>query len=253
MVKRKTVLAIGGHPDDMEQFAGGTLMLLKNAGCRVVIAVLTQGECGSKTATAEKIVAIRLKESQRAAAIIGAEYINLGIRDGSIEYDLDTATKVVKLLREVQPDVVMTHPISDYMTDHFHTGQLVLWAIPEACHKNFPADTKAPSLSKQPHTYHTDPQGLTGSDGQIARVNTIVDISGVVEKKLQAFAAHKSQMGFLPDKKKRNSVDKTRRWTIIRGEQVRIDNGEGFYQVLHAEYPKSNILKDILGNKVYTL
>ena len=248
---KETVLAIGAHPDDMEQFAGGTLILLKQAGFELTIAALTSGECGSKTLSPDEIVAKRLEEAKRGAKILGASYINLGIRDGSVEYNLENATKLVKLIREIDPQIIITHPTEDYMTDHWHTGRLVLWAVPEAAHPNFPADTKAPAIKMQPYTYHTDPQGLTDPDGQIARVNTIVDISEVVEQKLEAFSAHESQMGFLSSAM--NAVEKTRRWAVTRGEQVRVAYGEGFYQQLHAEYPRKNILVELLPGKAYTL
>lgn len=249
----KGILAIGGHPDDMNQFVGGTLFLLSQKGYNITIADLTRGECGSTTASAEEIVAIRKKEAEKAAKMIGAKYLNLGLRDGSIEYNLENVKKLVKLIREVRPDVIFTHPTDDYMTDHSHTGRLVLWAIPESRHKNFEADTDAPALEHQPHVYHTDPQGLTFSDGQIARVNTIVDISNVIEKKLAAFSAHESQMDFLSHKDEPDAAEKTRRWAVIRGEQVRIPYGEGFSQQLHAEYPRKNILLEMLPGKVYTL
>ncbi|MDO8658246.1 MAG: PIG-L family deacetylase [Candidatus Levybacteria bacterium] len=250
----KEVLAIGGHPDDMEQFAGGTLILLKKAGYGITIAALTDGACGSKTVSHDEIVNIRLKEAEKAAKMLGANYINLGIRDGSVEYTLENVRKLVKLIREVNPEIIITHPAKDdYMTDHWHTGALVLWAVPEAGHPNFDALTNAPAIESMPYVYHTDPQGLTNSDGQIVRVNTIVDTSEVIEEKLAAFATHESQVGFLSHKKKRNAVDKTRRWAVTRGEQVRVDYGEGFNQQLNAEYPRNNILFEMLPRKVFTL
>jgi len=253
----KKVLAIGGHPDDMEQFAGGTMILLKKEGYGVTIVALTDGACGSHTQTAEEITSIRLKEAQDAAGKIGAKYLNLGIRDGSIEYNLENTRKIVKLIREINPDIIITHPTEDYMTDHSHTGRLVLWAVPEASHKNFEAETNVSPIERLPYVYHTDPQGLTLSDGQIVRVSTIVDISEVIEQKLEAFATHKSQMGFLFQSETQRgepaAARKTRRWAITRGEQARIEYGEGFSQQLHAEYPRKNILVEMLPGKVYTL
>ncbi|MEX0616407.1 MAG: PIG-L family deacetylase [Candidatus Woykebacteria bacterium] len=249
---KKKVLAVGAHPDDMEQFAGGTLALLTKEGHEVLIAAMTAGECGSRELLDSEVVEVRRKESEEGAKIIGAKFTNLGIRDGSLSYDLETSKKMVKLIREFAPDIIITHPVIDYMADHAHTGRLVLWAVPEATHKNFPADTKASSLTTMSHIYHTDPQGLIGPDGQIVRVNTIVDISETIEQKLKAFAAHNSQMGFL-EKGKINAVEKTRRWAIARGQQVRVEYGEGFYQELLEEYPRKNILVELLIDKVFTL
>lgn len=253
---KKRILAIGAHYDDMEQFCGGTLILLKKKGYEVLITVLTSGECGSKKLPAKEIVSVREKEAKIGARMIGANLLCLGIRDGCVPYDLPTAKKLIKLIREYQPEIIITHPTVDYMTDHAHTGQLVLWAVPEATHPNFPVNTKAPSLDVQPYVYHTDPQGLIGPDGQITRVNTIVDISGVIEQKLKAFGSHKSQIGFLVVDSsgiKIDSVEKTRRWAITRGQQVRVEYGEGFNQQLLEQYPRKNILIELLGDTVFTL
>jgi LmbE family N-acetylglucosaminyl deacetylase len=249
------ILAIGGHPDDVEQFAGGTLALLQEKGHEITIAAATRGECGSTTLSSEEIAKIRLEESEKAAKILGARFINVGLADGSVEYNLENTRKFVSLLREVQPDIIFTHPAKDdYMTDHWHTGALVMWAVPEAHHCNFKTQNDLPNLEGPVYVYQWDPQGLTTSDGQIAHVNTIVDISTVMEKKFKAFTAHASQIDFMPKSKDGlDTVGVTRRWSVIRGEQAGFVHGEGFMQVRHANYPKENILSQLLPDKVYTL
>lgn len=253
MTEEKRVLAIGAHPDDIEQFCGGTLHMLRKVGYELLIAPLTAGECGSRTVSSEEIKRIRASEIVAGAALLGAKGVCLNLRDGCVVYDLVTVVKLVKLIREYKPAIIFTHPTEDYMTDHTTTGQLVLWAVPEAAHPNFAAETHAPALRKYPFVYQCDPQGLTGLDGQITPVRTIVDIGEVIEQKLAAFQAHKSQMDYLEGSKTISNVEKTRRWAITRGEQVRVEYGEGFNQVLLAEYPRKNILAEILGDKVFTL
>ncbi len=200
----------------------------------------------------EEIVAIRKKEAEKGAEIIGASYRNLGVRDGCVSVDLETTRKVVALIRDVDPEIIITHPAVDYMTDHAHTGQLVLWAAPEAAHPNFAAPTKASVTKQRAYLYHTDPQGLIGPDGQIVRVNTVVNISDVIDQKMKAFGAHESQLDFL-EKGDSPSVEKTRRWAIARGQQVRVGFGEGFCQQLLEEYPRKNILAKVLGDNAFTL
>ena len=250
-MSKESILAIGAHPDDMEQFAGGTLLHLVKQGHEVTVAPLTDGACGTKDLSVEEIIKIRAQEQKKAAQLLGVKYINLGIRDGCISYDLETTRKVVALIRKINPSIIITHPTVDYMADHAHTGQLVVWAVPEAGHKNFEVPTKKAAITHQPFVYHTDPQGLVYPDGQIAPVNTIVDITETIDQKLKAFGAHASQMDFLPNKM--NAIDKTRRWAVIRGEQVGVAYGEGFCQNLLAQYPRKNILVELLPGKVYTL
>ena len=250
-MNKQTILAIGAHPDDMEQFAGGTLRLLAKLGHKVTIAPLTDGACGTDDLSAEEIIKVRAQEQKKAAEILGVKVINLGIRDGCIEDNLATARKVAALIRDVNPQIIITHPTEDYMSDHYETGRLVIRALPEAGHKNFEAPTKSPNIKHHPYVYQTDPQGLTFADGQFSKVNTIVDITDMIEEKLKAFAAHESQADFMPNVM--NAVDKTRRWAVIRGEQVLVEYGEGFNQVLLAQYPRKNILTELIGSKVYTL
>lgn len=251
----KKVLAIFAHPDDAEQFCGGTLILLKQKGYQILITALTAGECGSNKLKPSEIVIIRQKEAKLGASIIGADYQCMNIADGTVSYDLTTTKRIVKLIREYKPEIIFTHPIIDYMTDHSHLGKLLLWAIPETTHKNFQIDIKAKPLSKQPYLYHADPQGLIDASGQIVKVNRIVDINSVIEQKLKALSAHKSQMDFLTVKNASqiNVIEKTRRWAITRGQQVRIKYGEGFSQQLLEQYPRNNILVQILKEKVFTL
>jgi LmbE family N-acetylglucosaminyl deacetylase len=252
----KKILAIGGHPDDVEQFMGGTLLLLTKAGHEITVAAMTDGACGSHEVSAEEIVKTRHEESENAAKLLGVKkFINLGIRDGSIEYNLENVKKVVALIRDVNPDIILTHPgKDDYMTDHWHTGALVLWAVPEATHENFDSPTNSPAIKDYPAVYHCDPQGLTDAEGQVPHVNTIVDISSSIDEKMKAFAAHASQMNFMDSQQgKKDAIYKTKRWDIIRGEQINVEFGEGFNQQLNAEYPKQNLLKELLAEKVFTL
>lgn len=254
-MKNKKVLAIGAHPDDIEQFCGGTLLLLKQKGFQIKILVLTDGACGSQTLSDQEIKQIRKKEMEEGARLLGAEVECLGIRDGCVAYDLETVKRIVKVMREFAPSIIFTHPITDYMADHAHTGQLVLWAAPESTHHNFMVDSTASPVPAYPAVFHTDPQGLIGTDGQIVRASTIVDITEVIDAKMKAFAAHESQMDFMKERGKNDldSVEMTRRWNATRGQQVRVMYAEGFTQQLLEHYPRQNILKEVLGEKVITL
>jgi len=75
------LLAIGPHPDDVELTSGGTLIKMADAGYKVGILDLTQGETGTR-GTPE----IRLREAARAAKILGVKVRrNLGLPDARLE------------------------------------------------------------------------------------------------------------------------------------------------------------------------
>ena len=69
-----TVFAIAAHPDDIEFMMGGTLLLLKAAGCRLHYLTVSSGNCGSSVYSAARTRAIRRAESQEAARLLGAEW-----------------------------------------------------------------------------------------------------------------------------------------------------------------------------------
>jgi len=67
------VLAIHAHPDDIEFQCAGTLRRLRKLGCRISVATMTPGDCGSAEYDAQAIAAIRRDEARRAAVILEAE------------------------------------------------------------------------------------------------------------------------------------------------------------------------------------
>ncbi|MBQ7224838.1 MAG: PIG-L family deacetylase [Clostridia bacterium] len=69
------ILAIGAHPDDIENSCGGTLAKYAKLGHKVFTATATNGNVGSSTLSMEEIARVRKEEARRAAAHIGAEYI----------------------------------------------------------------------------------------------------------------------------------------------------------------------------------
>ena len=52
----KVVMAIGPHPDDIEFYAGGTLVKLVGEGCQPIIVVATDGSKGSYEHSSEELV-----------------------------------------------------------------------------------------------------------------------------------------------------------------------------------------------------
>lgn len=254
MAANKEVLAIGCHPDDIEEFVGGTLLLFKKAGYTVTLAVMTRGESGSKVVSAEEIARIRDLESRKAAAMMGVNYINLGFCDERVFVDDESTKKLVKVIRERNPQVILTHPTTDYMKDHENTAGLVLSAAPAAKHANYETDTQAGYIGLLPHLYHWDMQDLKTPEGQYAPMTTLVDISEVIEEKLDILGQHESQAGSQAHRQKGSMLHKARLWARIRGYQIGVEYAEGFNQQLMAGFPVSNSLANALGlEKVYSL
>jgi LmbE family N-acetylglucosaminyl deacetylase len=68
----KTAIAIGAHPDDIEFYMAGTLLLLKRAGYEIHYFNVANGCCGSQQHGPGQLSRIRLAEAKRAAKVLGA-------------------------------------------------------------------------------------------------------------------------------------------------------------------------------------
>ena len=114
------VLAIGAHPDDVELACGGTIIKLVKQGRKVGLADLTDGELGTR-GTRE----IRAREASDAAKIMGVEMReSLSIPDGNIEVNTENRFKVIRLIRQYQPDVLLFPYQIDRHPDHEHAHTL---------------------------------------------------------------------------------------------------------------------------------
>jgi LmbE family N-acetylglucosaminyl deacetylase len=124
-------LAVGAHPDDIEFGAGGTLAKWAARGCRVTMVIMTDGSKGSwdQNTDPAELAATRIDEQAAAAERLGAtEVRHLDYVDGELEYSMALRRELCRHIREVAPDVVLSHdPWQRYQLhpDHRATG----WAV----------------------------------------------------------------------------------------------------------------------------
>ncbi len=125
-----------------------------------------------------------------AAALIGAAYHCLEERDLLIFYSERPLERIVRLLRQVRPRIVLTHSPADYMLDHEMTSTLTRAAAFGAPAPNVFLDRNHPlSLPHIPHLYYCD--AIEGKDplGRPVEPGFRIDVSTVIEKKAAALAA----------------------------------------------------------------
>jgi 4-oxalomesaconate hydratase len=129
------VLVISAHAADFVWRAGGAIALSASRGERVKVLCLSYGERGESASawragrTLEEIKALRRAEAENAAAILGAgiEFFDAG--DYPLRESDELTDRIVGVYREVNPSVVLTHPLSDpYNGDHPAAGQMALRA-----------------------------------------------------------------------------------------------------------------------------
>jgi len=197
----QNILVILAHPDDPEFFCGATLAKWARAGHRIAYLLLTCGDKGfnDKTTpahiTPDELCAIRYKEQQAAAKVIGAQEVYfMDNLDGYLVPDLDLRRKVVREIRRHKPDILVTcdpqtlfavyginHP------DHRAAGQVVLDAL-------FPAAGNLayfPELLEEGFQPHT-PKELWCS--LTMQPNVTLDVTDMWDIKLQAILEHKTQV-----------------------------------------------------------
>ncbi len=134
----KRVLAIGAHPDDIEFVMAGTLILLGRAGYELHYLNLANGCCGSTTLSAPHAAELRQSEAIRAADLIGAEFHASLCDDLAIFYDQPTLARLAAIVREIEPEILLTHPPVDYMEDHTNACRLAVTAAFVRGMPNFP-------------------------------------------------------------------------------------------------------------------
>ncbi|MGA2622661.1 MAG: bacillithiol biosynthesis deacetylase BshB1 [Bacteroidota bacterium] len=113
------ILAIGAHPDDVELSCSGTLATSVKLGYKVGILDLTEGELGTRGSKA-----IRLKEANAAAKILGCVRENLHLPDGGIETSRKNILKLVTVLRKYRPQILLIPHSSERHPDHVRAHHL---------------------------------------------------------------------------------------------------------------------------------
>jgi LmbE family N-acetylglucosaminyl deacetylase len=186
-----SALAIGAHPDDIEFGCGATLAKWAAAGCTVHHLVLTDGSKGTWDALADTAaLAMRREDEQAEAArrIAGdrsGSVVFLRYVDGELAVTREATSRIARLIRELQPDVVLGHdPWKRYRLhpDHRHAGILTCDAVVAARDPHFFREHNLP-----PHR----PRAVLLWEADAP--NHVEDATGFVDRKLAALEAHVSQ------------------------------------------------------------
>jgi len=247
------VLALFAHPDDAEFLCAGTLAHLAGRGARIHMASLTAGDCGSTTLPASKISAVRRKEASRSAAQIGARYHCLKSKDLLVFYDRPHLNKVMELVRQARPSLVLTHSPVDYMIDHETVSRLCQSACFGAMAPNFKTGSRrpAPPLGAVPHLYYTDAFGNRDILGNKIESRLSVNISATLKRKEEMLACHQSQQVWLKSQQQiPGTIATMRNVAKEAGKRAGLRWAEGFRQHLGQGFPSTNLLKELLGSMV---
>lgn len=175
------LLAIGAHPDDVEISCGGILALAAAQGFRVGIVDLTRGELATNGDPQT-----RAREAEDAARILGvAVRRNAELPDGAIQAgEAAQEVRLVALLRELRPTLVLSHYPQDRHPDHVEASRLVDRAIYHAGLRRY--DAPGDPFRPEARWHFASRVGFQPS--------VVVDIAPAWKRKRDAILAHASQV-----------------------------------------------------------
>ena len=191
------VLAAVAHPDDIEFFFSGTLLLLKKAGCSIHMWNLADGSCGTMRHSRKRIAHIRAAEARASADMAGAKIHRPLFRDLEVFYDRPSLLSVAAVMRSIKPQIVLTHSPSDYMEDHQNVCRLVVTAAFSHAIPNFVTKPVTPQYAEPVRVYHAPPHGLSDALDVPFQPDLLIDIGSTMKTKRQMLACHKSQQEWL--------------------------------------------------------
>jgi LmbE family N-acetylglucosaminyl deacetylase len=196
--KPKRALVVAAHPDDPDFGAGGTAALWSANGCEFFYLVCTNGAKGSSDPTTNPadLVRARQDEQRRAAQALGVtDVFFLDHEDGELAPDRELLGEIVWHVRKLQPDAVFTHSTDMIVSnrwinhmDHRATGLTAVDAVYPTARDalNFPEHLQE-GLS--PHKV----RWIYIWGGNQPTLD--VDITDVMDRKVQALLLHQSQFG----------------------------------------------------------
>ena len=218
------VLAFGCHPDDVEVACAGTLSRYVLQGHNVTICHVANGNMGHAVIPPEQLREIRKAEAAEAGNLAGIKVVSCDVGD-LLVYDSqkEQRDKVVDMIREYMPDVIITHSPNDYMPDHVAVSKLVFDASFAASVPHY--ETKVTGNAPITPIYYMD---------TLAGVNFMpteyVDITETVDTKLRMLDRHESQIRWMRDHDKIDFLEFVKVCARFRGLQCGVQYAEAFTQ-----------------------
>ena len=215
----KKVLIILAHQDDETIGCGGSIKKWSSSGATVEVCFMTDGATGIKQGSdGSSIVDDRMEEAQQAATILGVSKIrSLSMPCQNIDNSSQNFHKVIKLIRQVRPDLIITHGDVCKHRDHKNTFKIVREAAWKA----------SENLLEELGPVHTTPQ-LWACEilDPFGQVDFAIDITSTYKYKILAMDRYRTQSDIL--NKIESYLDGISR---VRGYSIDCDRAEGFKKI----------------------
>jgi len=216
------VLAIGCHPDDIEISCAGTLAKYVKQGDKVTVCHVANGDLGHVIIQPDELRRTRIAEAKKAGNLAGIEVVTCDLGDLMPNgCDITHRDKIVEVIRNVQPNIIITHDPSDYMPDHVAVSKLVFDATFAA---SVPHYGTGQAAEVTPLYYMDNLAGVNFSPTEY------VDITDTIELKLQMLECHESQIKWMRDHDHIDFVEFVKTCARFRGLQCNSMYAEAFTQ-----------------------
>jgi LmbE family N-acetylglucosaminyl deacetylase len=244
-MKKIKVLVIGAHPDDADLMFGGTAAKMIRNGHVVKFVSLTNGSAGHLTMKRKELASRRRKEADCSAAAAGlVSYDILDIDDGQLTASLENRDRVIRLIREFSPDIVISNRLWDYHADHRAAAQLVqdsayLVIVPSVCPEVPITDSNPVYLSSYDDFQRPCP--FTPA--------VTVSIDDSIEEKKRMMDCHKSQFyEWLPwtmGRRVSDEMSMEEKYRILEEDWLirNVQQADLFRDKLKEFYPESNDIR----------
>ena len=223
------VLAVMCHPDDMELCCGGTLIKYRKMGHEVFVCNVANGNMGHVVIMPDELRKIRLAEAEKSCSLGGFTYIPMDVGDLTVDSsDKEQVKKLIKIIRDVAPDVIITHSPDDYCSDHLETAKLVFKASFDASCPHFMSEL-GEAVSVTPVFYSDTDRGMNFIPTEY------VDITDEMDLKEEMLKCHESQLKWLSDHDGIDAVSDMRKHAESRGSECEVKYAEGFRPLIASQ------------------
>jgi LmbE family N-acetylglucosaminyl deacetylase len=219
------ILGIFAHPDDSEFMVGGSAARWADEGAQITYVIITNGAAGSNDPNQDidELVHIREAEQRAACAALGVQQVLfLGYADGTLQPTLELRRELTRIIRQLKPDrVVSGDPEAVFYGDEYINHPDHRAAAEAALYAIFPSAVTRPIFPEllaegyEPHQVRE--VYISGT----AQPNTYVDISGTLERKIEALRCHKSQLD-------PGDGEWVRQWAAETGKAGSLEYAEAF-------------------------
>lgn len=219
ILQNKKILVFAAHQDDETIGCGASIKKWSDLGNEVHVCFVTDGATGKEQGKEfGDIVSTRMQEAKKAADILGvSEISSLSIECQKVSNRKTNFHKVIKVIREVKPDIVITHNKVCKHRDHKRISEIV----EESCWK-----AQENILEELGETHRVQDLWTFEILDPHPNPDIVVDVTETYDTKIKAMDVYFSQHGILD-----GIYSYMDGLSKVRGYSIGVKRGEAFTRI----------------------